>query len=392
MLYCFNYSNISIPRVQREIDRAKKDNSFLYYDSDKDIFLDKDDIEVSVSGLSIIPVSGVLQLPKLVNALTKNGALIPNSLEDIHDVEDWYYFIETNRSITPFTGKMLDDDDFLTYIIDYYYGHDQLFLKTKKKDFNGIIKIEDLINPKSDLRKAFSYHLDDEFFLSEKVNIDSDELGNIEYRGFILNNQIMNISRISDCTYHQIPQDVIDYFYEVMETLPNDFPYSYVLDIFSYDSQYDILEFNPIEASGKYLYNSIFYFSNDLTHQDIENVPIEKDRSELTYEVVEHKEPSTIVDHNNTFAKDYSDIQKYDEPINGFFHISGLKPGTKISISELMSNISDENVSSDEDLFGSKQITASNTDNNSSNIDNESLFDEIKSIYMDKLKTNVKKK
>lgn len=382
MIYCFNFSKVSIPSVQREIDRAKKEDSFLYYDSKKKNFLDQDGRVVSVDGLSVMPVSGVLQLPDMIRALSDGNACIPNTLEEIDQVENWYHFIEPNRNIISFLGKDLQEDSFLTYLIEFYHGQDEVFLKTKKKDFNGVVKLEDLLNSESDLRKAFSYHLEDEFLLSNKVSIDSDEFGSIEYRGFVLNNRIMNVSRILDSTYHYIPQEVIDYFYQVIDSLPNDFPYSYVLDVFSHDHQYDILEFNPIETSGKYLYNSIFDFSDDLLHQDIENVSEEKDKSELSYSVTEHKIPSTVTEINHTFAKDYSDIQQFGQPMEGFIHVNGLKPGQKIDIGALLtsSDIHDSEPLSDEDLFATEQSTPDDSD------DYSQLFNQIKA------KMKVKKK
>lgn len=348
MLYCFNDKNFdNLPRTNREIAYALAHNSFIYYDENENVFKDYNDNIVDVNGIKVIPSSFVLQLPNMINALIKNGAIIPNTLEDINKVEEWYNYFETQRLIVPFTGKDLQDPEFLSYLYEVFNRNPEVFLKTKKKDFNGIIDLTELFDKNSDLRKAISYHEDEEFILSEKVEVNQDELGQEEYRVFIYKNRIMNISRITDSTYHQIPEDLIEYIYSVLERRPSNFPSTFVLDIFSYQHLYDILEMNPFEASGKYLYNSIFSFSEDLTHQDIEQLPEEKDKSKVSYDKEEKLVPSTLKKVQGSFAKDYDDIKRYGKRIEGFVHVYGLPEGIKINIDELFNNAT---LFSDDDL------------------------------------------
>lgn len=348
MLYCFNDKNFdNLPRTNREIAYALEHNSFIYYDETENVFKDYNDNIVEVNGIKVIPSSFVLQLPNMINALIKNGAIIPNTLEDISKVEEWYNYFETQRLIVSFTGKDLQNQEFLSYISEVFSKNPEVFLKTKKKDFNGIIDLTELFDKDSDLRKAISYHENEEFIISEKVEVNQDELGQEEYRVFIYKNRIMNISRITDSTYHQIPEDLIEYIYSVLERRPSDFPSTFVLDIFSYQHLYDILEMNPFEASGKYLYNSIFSFSEDLTHQSIEQIPAEKDKSEVSYEKEERLVPSTLKKVQGSFAKDYDDIKRYGKRIEGFVHIYGLPEGIKINIDDLFANAT---IFSDDDL------------------------------------------
>ena len=339
MLYCFNDKNFdNLPRTNREIAYALEHNCFIYYDEKTNVFKDYNDNIVEVNGIKVIPSSFVLQLPNMINALIKNGAIIPNTLEDINKVEEWYNYFETQRLILPFTGKDLKDPEFLSYIYEVFSKNPEVFLKTKKKDFNGIIDLTELFDKDSDLRKAISYHEDEEFILSEKVEVNQDELGQEEYRAFIYKNRIMNISRITDSTYHHIPEDLIEYIYSILERRPLSFPSTFVLDIFSYQHLYDILEMNPFEASGKYLYNSIFSFSEDLTHQNIEHIPEEKDKSEVSYDIEENLIPSTLKRVQGTFAKDYDDIKRFGDRVDGFVHIHGLPSGVKIDLNELFKN------------------------------------------------------
>ena len=173
-----------------------------------------------------------------------------------------------------------------------------------------------------------------------------------------MNNKIMNISRITDQIYHNISDEVLTFYQHVMKELPSDFPYSYVLDVFSHDGNLDILEFNPIETSGKYLYNTVFKYSEDLLHHNLENIPIEKENVELHYGPIELKTPSTTTNKLNSFAKDYNDVKSFGTRINGFAFVDGLPAGTKLDLYSIFQNSkiisSDISEVSDQKTFSKK--------------------------------------
>lgn len=349
MLYCFNDKSFAEhPRTNREIAYAVKNNCFIYFDEETSLFKDINDNVININGQEVIPVSFVRQLPTLIKALTSHNAIIPNSYEQIIKVEEWYNYIETKRLIVPFMGSWLNDQEFLQYLYEVFKSNPEVFLKTKNKDFNGVIDLSELFDEESDLRKAFKYHEDEEFILSEKVEINEDAIGKEEYRIFVYKNRIMNISRITDTTYHQIPETLIEYVCHVLESIPSDFPTTFVLDIFSYQHMYDVLELNPFEAAGKYLYNSVFAFPEDLTHENITEIPEEKDSSKVSTEKEERLTPSTLKKVQGTFAKDYDDIKRYGDRVNGFVHIHGLPEGVKIDLNSIFSDISE--LQSDADL------------------------------------------
>ena len=340
MLYCFNAKQFNDnERTNKEIEYAIRRKVFIYYDEQEEVFKDENDSIVDVHNKEVFPVSFIFQLPALIQALTDNGAIIPNTQEQIHMVEEWYNHIVTNRNMISFTGEMLDDPEFLNYIYEVFGQNPEVFLKTAKKDFNGLIDLTELYDEYSDLRKAFKYHEAEEFILSEKVEINQDEIGNQEYRIFIYKGRIMNISRITDTVYHTIPQDLIDYVEELLSRLPRNFPRTFVLDVFSYQHMYDVLECNPIEASGRYLYNSVFSISEDLTHTNIESIPEEKDSTKVSYSNEEAMKPSTLVKVQGSFAKDYDDIKRYGKRVEGFVHIFGLPEGIKIDLDSLLGSI-----------------------------------------------------
>ena len=340
MLYCFNAKQFDDnERTNKEIEYAISKKLFIYYDEKEDVFKDENDNIVDVHNKEVFPVSFIFQLPSLIKALTDNGAIIPNTQEQIHMVEEWYNHIVTKRNMISFTGSMLNDPELLTYIYEVFGTNPEVFLKTAKKDYNGIIDLTELYEEESDLRKAIKLHEDEEFILSEKVEVNEDEIGQEEYRIFIYQGRIMNISRITDTVYHTIPESLIEYVEELLTRIPHNFPKSFVLDIFSYQHMYDVLECNPIEASGRYLYNSVFSLSEDLTHTNIERIPEEKDSTKVSYSTKETMKPSTLVKVQGSFAKDYDDIKRYGKRVEGFVHIYGLPEGIKIDLDSLLGSI-----------------------------------------------------
>lgn len=338
MLYCFCPKIPQKEEIEKEMLEAKKRGAFLYFDLDTGQFFDQSDNPVDVKGKKIWPVIGVFQLEKVIKALQDQGAIPLNTLEEINTIEEWYKYIEPKRPIISFQGKNLSNLAFLTYIHEMFANDTEIFLKTKAKDFNGIVDLSELFDETSDLRKAFAYHEEEEFLISPKVEIDQDEMGNQEYRAFIWNGKIMNISRIIDTTYHTIPKEVLEFILAFLRDLPPDFPTTFVLDVFSYQGILDVLELNPIEAAGKYLYNSIFACSKDLLHQEITQIPIEKDKSSVSFEYNEHKTPSTTKDIPKTFANDYKNIKQFGDRVEGYVHIFGLPEGVKINLAELLAH------------------------------------------------------
>lgn len=339
MLYCFHSNEIVHSGIQKEMDRAKDNHEFIYYDKKKNKFFNELEEEVDVSQQEVTTISGVLELEGVLTALEERKAIIPNTLKQIEKIEHWYRYFKPKRDFIYFKGSELANKDFCDALIRLFSGDLEVFLKTVKKDFNGVVALEDLVHPDSDLRKAFSYHPDDEFIISRKVHIDQDDLGNLEYRSFIKNGKIMNVSRVTDYTYHKISDSVISYVEKVIGQLPDDFPTTFVLDVFCYDGNLDVLEFNPLECSGKYLYNSVFSGSVDLTHEDITRVPIEKQSLDLTFEPIQVGRPSTLVGFSKSFAKDYSDIQEYGDRVEGSFFMYGELPtGVKLNMNEILEN------------------------------------------------------
>ena len=84
--------------VVEKVDNTTKTPDETIYVNDEKITVTNNHIPetVDVNGIKVIPSSFVLQLPNMINALIKNGAIIPNTLEDINKVEEWYKYFETD--------------------------------------------------------------------------------------------------------------------------------------------------------------------------------------------------------------------------------------------------------------------------------------------------------
>ena len=92
-------------------------------------------------------------------------------------------------------------------------------------------------------------------------------MGTKEYRCVVIDGKIYNISRFTFFQNHKIENKVLDFASNIVKNYPG----TYVVDLME-DSKglIDIVEFNPIEASGMYLYNSICDMSLDLKHDNID--------------------------------------------------------------------------------------------------------------------------
>lgn len=109
-------------------------------------------------------------------------------------------------------------------------------------------------------RTHYSTHsLEGDFILSEVMDIEEDGLsdnGKIEYRCYVINNKLANLSRYVDYKHIDVPLDAKNFakgFIEAYEGIISD---SYVLDIAKTNKGYQIVEINPVPNSGRYLNNS----------------------------------------------------------------------------------------------------------------------------------------
>ena len=307
----------------------KKKGQICFYDSEQDLFLDEKLQPFDITGAYIIPHNYVSVAQSFHNAVKEHGGILPADIDLENEMHNWLNYYKPIRKMRDIKGRELQDLNILKEL-EQSYGL-EMFFKTKTKSFYGIVKIEDLKNPKTVISRALAKHPNDDFLISEVVNIKTDELGRKEYRIFVYNNEILNISRYTECFLHRIEPEVYRRAQEILEQLKSTaLPATYVMDLFEYEdkngnTQIDVLEFNGTSAAGRYLYNSInLEPTDDMLHEDPTNIAIEK-RPLVSLCLVptsEYKEyissfrSSIYCDKKGTFGYDLKKLDSYNSIVD----------------------------------------------------------------------------
>lgn len=358
MLYCFD-KNLT----WKEIKISKANGNGILYDNRLKIFLDFDDNIVDITDKTIFFRTGVAQGYEMIEQIIKQGGIPIISKHDIDKVEHWPKYYHTDRRIQILQGKQLINPE-IVQMLENVYGQ-EIFIKTMKKNFSSVIPIELLKDKDCVFYKALRYHLDDEFFVSEKVEILEDKYGKKEYRCFIVNGQIYNISRITKEIFHKIDASVLEKLQEIVQSLKGIFPENYVVDLFEYQSNnqkyIDVVEFNPIYAAGLYLYNSCMEKSDDLLHENVKAIA-----SEFMDSISKCKDNGFVINsrndsHNlynvpNSFSNDLRSVYMYGRRggfCNAIISVSDFKNHEPIFDLESAEIITDDNFDLDGDsTFG----------------------------------------
>ena len=267
MYYCYS---IKRGLFDSEMEYAKETDVYLFYDEKTDLFYDKDNNLIDIKGKKIFPRTGALEAQKLVEAVIKHEGVSLVGIDDYEKTLNWPHYLTTERTKIVLTGeKILSNPKRIVEL----FGKDRVFFKTKNKNYSQIISVEQFFEKEKPFIKALEEHKQDDFIISDVVEIAEDSKGLLEYRAFIVNGNIYNISRVHDYLLEPIPEIIMTKLQGVINNLSQtDFPKSYVVDLYIGKNKcgksiVDVLECNPIVASGTYLYNTVFKRSDDLLHQ-----------------------------------------------------------------------------------------------------------------------------
>lgn len=276
MIYCFDI-DLNFEYSKNEMIVARKNKNGLLYDSSLKEFFDFYGNKIDINGRLLFPRTGVLSIYDMNDAIIKHGGKIIATNDEIEMVYSWPTYYKTNRKIEILKGKDLIDPITISRI-ENNYGN-EVFFKTKNKNFNDVISINLLKEPNCAFYKTLQHHLEDEFIISEKMNITKDKYGEKEYRCFVIDGCLMNISRKTTRILHTIEPKALEAIQSIIERVDSNFPKYYCVDICEYEKDgkkdFDVIEFNPIHASGLYLYNSILNKSDDLTHNNPKKIAME---------------------------------------------------------------------------------------------------------------------
>ena len=311
MWYCFD-KNFEFEYSKREMALAKINKTGILYDSDWKAFTDFSGNRIDITNQVIFPRTGISQIYEMNNEMVKQGGIPIVDSNQIAKITSWPLYYHPSRKMQILKGKDLINLGVITKL-EKEYGK-EIFLKTKEKNFNGVIKIDLLKDNQCIFYKALNYHLDEEFIISEKVDIAEDEYGLKEYRCFVVNNQIYNISRFTTTILHGIEEEVLQKAEEILDGMKEVFPTCYVMDLFEYQkdgkSYLDVVEFNPIHSSGLYLYNSVMEKSADLLHKNKKSISTEfidtVEECTMQGKVVNDRE--NLYEISNSFSNDLRSI------------------------------------------------------------------------------------
>ena len=360
-----------------EAKYAKDLGKYLFYKEKEDIFVDKDGNVVDITGLDILPRTGVLQAEALVDAIYRHGATSTwVKIGDYEKVLDWPDYIKTKRRNMIVSGReILENPDKIMEI----FGVGDVFFKTKNKNYSQVISMEKLLSKEGNFYEALKAHQDDDFILSDVVDIREDKHGMREFRGYVFDGKIGNISRVHDYLVGIVNPDFEFKILDILKELEGtDFPRSFVIDLFEYYDesgkvQIDVLECNPLVASGTYLYNSVFGTKGYLNHipmngsmDPYETIPTEK----IKYGPVEmYSKDSTVKGRASIcyelpggFAADLMTFALFGTPSNGMFlHFESshnLDPTNigKINFVETMEDVSDDSCLGDDALTEDSEL------------------------------------
>ena len=363
MKYCFSTTKGTF---SGESMYAKDLGLYVFYDEKNDVFLNENDEVIDVCGMELFPRTGGLQAADLIDAIYRHGA---NSLVKVGDYEkslDWPKYIHTSRNNVVMSGREILDNP--QSIVDIF-GIDRVFFKTKNKNYSQIIDVSKLLDKDGSFCKVIEAHQDDDFIISDVVEIMSDDFGPLEYRGFVIDGELFNVSRVHDYLMERVPEEYINKMKNVIESVKDsEFPKTFVVDVFSYvddkgNSCVDVLECNPLVASGTYLYNSVFSKTSTLEHGDIVlDIPAEKmkygPKDEYGVDVVSRGRASICYELPGGFAADVISFSMFGELSEGsYIHLETSHNVNPLNIGSYFTSLNlidfEDELGSDEDFIDS---------------------------------------
>lgn len=244
MYYCSNKKHLDNPNIKRLIPRSR----YLYYDEDKQIFTNRSNRKKNITGKEVVIISDGQKINKVLSAISKAQAINYNTAEDYKKVKEWYKYIEPKRLLLEFTGNMINDPNFLRCIKKIFGPGSIVHFSTAARDFSKDIHLYELLEFDSPIRIALTFHPNDTFIISEKMDINEDEYGKEEYDVLVEKGVIANIIRTQEPTSgYIISKEVTEAVNDILLHMPKNYPDTFVLKVASYQNMYEIVELIPLE-------------------------------------------------------------------------------------------------------------------------------------------------
>ena len=257
-------------RTLKEVMQAKKLGKLLLFDMRNNGFVNESGETIDITGKVIFPRSTIQQEDLLMENIEKAQGKSITSRKDCEILENWFKKVRTKRDYKLTTMREIESN------LDYYekqFGK-SFFLKTVQKKFSGICTIVSL--PIAENVPETKFLIDSHFhslniiiqksgtpiLVYKKVEILEDKFGKREWRAFVVNDQLISVSRSSDEVV-TVEEYVFKNSKEKIEEFKGLVPSSYVVDFFEYKEDdntiFDVVEFNPIIASGTFAANDLIF-------------------------------------------------------------------------------------------------------------------------------------
>lgn len=249
---------------QKEIERAREKGKLILFDLRNNNFISEKGEIVDISEKIIFPRSTISQADLLIESIEKAGGKSIETIKDKNIIKNWFKIIKTEREYKLTTIKEVESN---LEFFEKEFGK-KFFLKTVEKKFSGICVITEISNISNGnnqkTKKLLCTPISPEtpILVCKKVDIIKDKFGKREWRAFIVNNELICLSRTSDDVV-KVEEYVYKKVEEKIEQFKGKIPSSYVVDFFEYKEEntiiFDVVEFNPIIASGTFENNNIVF-------------------------------------------------------------------------------------------------------------------------------------
>ncbi len=246
---------------------AKALGRFLLLRFDSQKVLDKDNNEKDVNNLSVFVRTTCLLRKKACAFLSCRGAVLTENDAAVLAIQNWDKLNITKREIIPLSVGEACDINFRKDLIRSFDRPEFLFLKTREKGFSLKVSTEQFLNEDGafvNLMRSKCPDDDQQLLVSPWITIKKDSLGPLEIRCFVIDGEILNVSRIVHSVRHAVPRSMQEAAHGIVKQIISvkTFPTSFVLDLgmFCMHGSYepDIIEINPVSVSMCYVNNSIF--------------------------------------------------------------------------------------------------------------------------------------
>lgn len=271
MYYCFlkedleNLAKDDPLVIQTEY--AKRLGKFCVVNLREKKVIDVNNNLINITGKKVILRATYDNMLYGISILKKHDANLIENEEDIIKIEEWYNLKLTKRPFFVININNLVKGELDSELIYFLQKKKKVFLKSKKKGFNVIVKSLSLLQKDLVLMefiKKKCRQFGEILLITEFLEIKKDSLGLKESRTIVLEGNIINSSRMIHSLKHYVPKSHLNKSQEIVEYIRKikEYPQNYALDIgeFIEDGKvyFDIIEINPLSSSMCYVNNSIF--------------------------------------------------------------------------------------------------------------------------------------